>query len=66
MVIKHINELKTVLTNELKLEQLNEKALEEMWNVVNSPVNQGYEVTKEHLTNYYLTCVRFEQLKDNI
>jgi hypothetical protein len=59
-------ELKQLLTKELKLEQLNEKALDEMWNVVNSPSNRGHEVTKEHLVNYYLTCVRFEQLKDNI
>ena len=66
MVIKHINELKTVLTNELKLEQLNEKALNEMWNVLNSPSNKEHEVTKEHLVNYYTTCLRFEQLKDNI
>ena len=59
-------ELKQLLIKELKLEQLDEKALDEMWNVVNSPANRGYEVTKEHLVNYYLTCVRFEQLKDNI
>ena len=66
MVIKHINELKTVLTNELKTEHLNEKALNEMWNVLNSPSNREHEVTKEHLVNYYTTCLRFEQLKDNI
>jgi hypothetical protein len=59
-------ELEQLLINELKVEQLNKKALEEMWKVVNSPSNRGHEVAKEHLINYYLTCVRFEQLKDNI
>jgi hypothetical protein len=66
MVIKHINELKTILINELKTEHLNEKALNEIWNVLNSPSNNEHEVTKEHLINYYTTCLRFEQLKDNI
>jgi len=66
MKFTHINELKTVLTNELKTEHLNEKALNEMWNVLNSPSNKEHEVTKEHLVNYYTTCLRFEQLKDNI
>ncbi len=66
MKFTHINELKTVLTNELKTEHLNEKALNEMWNVLHSPSNREHEVTKEHLVNYYTTCLRFEQLKDNI
>lgn len=64
MKFTHINELKTVLTNELKTENLNEKALNEIWSVLNSPVNQRYEVTKEHLVNYYTTCLRFDSLKD--
>ncbi len=64
MRFTHINELKTVLTNELKTEQLNEKALNEMWNVLNSPSNREHEVTKEHLVNYYTTCLRFDSLKD--
>ena len=64
MKFTHINELKIVLTNELKTENLNEKALNEIWSVLNSPVNQRYEVTKEHLVNYYTTCLRFDSLKD--
>jgi len=64
MKFTHIDELKTVLTNELKTEHLNEKALNEVWSVLNSPVNQRYEVTKEHLVNYYTTCLRFDSLKD--
>jgi len=64
MVLKHINELKTVLTNELKTTDLNEKALNEIWNVLHSPLNQEHKVTKEHLVNYYTTCLRFENLKD--
>ena len=64
MKFTHINELKTVLTNELKTENLNEKALNEMWNVLNSPSNKEHEVTKEHLVNYYTTCLRFDSLKD--
>jgi len=64
MKFTHINELKTVLTNELKTEHLNEKALNEMWNVLNSPSNREHEVTKEHLVNYYTTCLRFDSLKD--
>jgi len=64
MKFTYIEELKTVLTNELKTEHLNEKALNEVWSVLNSPVNQRYEVTKEHLVNYYTTCLRFDNLKD--
>jgi len=64
MKFTHINELKTVLTNELKIENLNEKALNEMWNVLHSPSNREHEVTKEHLVNYYTTCLRFDSLKD--
>jgi hypothetical protein len=64
MKFTHINELKTVLTNELKTEHLNEKALNEMWNVLHSPSNREHEVTKEHLVNYYTTCLRFDSLKD--
>ena len=64
MMLKHIDELKTVLTNELKTTNLNEKALNEMWNVLHSPSNQKHEVTKEHLVNYYTTCLRYESLKD--
>jgi hypothetical protein len=64
MKFTHINELKTVLTNELKTEYLNEKALNEMWNVLHSPSNKEHEVTKEHLVNYYTTCLRFDSLKD--
>jgi FlaA1/EpsC-like NDP-sugar epimerase len=65
MKFTHINELKTVLTNELKLEQLNEKALNETWNALKSPLYLG-DVQNEHLVNYYISCLRFEQLKDNI
>ena len=64
MKFTHINELKTVLTNELKKEYLNEKALNEMWNVLHSPSNREHEITKEHLVNYYTTCLRFDSLKD--
>jgi hypothetical protein len=66
MEFTYIGELKAILVKELKVEQLDEKALEETWRVLNSPSNQGHEVTKEHLVNYYTTCLRFEQLKDNI
>jgi hypothetical protein len=65
MKFTHINELKTVLTNELKLEQLNEKALNETWNALKSPLHLNNVETK-HLVNYYISCLRFEQLKDNI
>ena len=65
MKFTHINELKTVLTNELKLEQLNEKALNETWNALKSSLHLNNVETK-HLVNYYISCLRFEQLKDNI
>ena len=64
MILKHIDELKTVLTNELKITNLNEKALNEMWSVLHSPSNQRHEVTKEHLVNYYMSCLKYESLKD--
>lgn len=65
MKFTHINELKTILTNELKLEQLDEKALNETWNALKSPLHLD-DVKNEHLVNYYISCLRFEQLKDNI
>ena len=65
MKFTHINELKTVLINELKLEQLDEKALNETWNALKSPLYLG-DAKNEHLVNYYISCLRFEQLKDNI
>ena len=58
-------ELKQLLIKELKLEQLNEKALNETWNASQSPLYLG-DVKNEHLVNYYISCLRFEQLKDNI
>jgi len=64
MILTHIDELKNILTSELKIINLNEKALIEMWNVLHSPSNRKHEVTKEHLVNYYTSCLRFESLKD--
>jgi len=64
MILTHIDELKNILTSELKIINLNEKALIEMWNVLHSPSNREHEVTKEHLVNYYTSCLRFESLKD--
>jgi hypothetical protein len=66
MLISSKQELENLLVKELKDENLNKKALNEMWNVLNSPSNKEHEITKEHLVNYYTTCLRFEQLKDNI
>jgi hypothetical protein len=66
MLISSKQELENLLVKELKDENLSKKALNEMWNVLNSPSNREHEVTKEHLVNYYTTCLRFEQLKDNI
>ena len=64
MEVKSITGLEELLKKELNVENLNKKALTETWNVLHSPSNQGYEVTKEHLVNYYTSCVRFESLKD--
>ena len=64
MILESKEELKQILTNELKTIDLNEKALNEIWNVLHSPSNREHEVTKEHLVNYYTTCLRYESLKD--
>jgi hypothetical protein len=64
MILKQITDLENILVKELKDENLNKKALNETWNVLHSPSNQGHEVTKEHLVNYYVSCIRFESLKD--
>jgi hypothetical protein len=64
-MFNHKEELKQLLTNELKIEQLDEKALNETWNALKSPLYLG-DVKNEHLINYYISCLRFEQLKDNI
>jgi hypothetical protein len=65
MKFTYIDELKTVLTNELKESNLNEKALNETWNALKSPLHLN-NVEIKHLVNYYISCLRFEQLKDNI
>jgi hypothetical protein len=64
MVLKHITDLENILVKELKDENLNKKALNETWNVLHSPSTREHEVTKEHLVNYYTTCLRYESLKD--
>ena len=64
MVLKHITDLENILVKELKITNLNEKALVEIWNVLHSSSNQKHDITKEHLVNYYVSCVRFESLKD--
>lgn len=64
MILDSKEELKQILTKELKDKNLNEKALDETWNVLHSSSNQGHEITKEHLVNYYTSCLRFENLKD--
>ena len=58
-------ELKQLLTSELKIEQLDEKALKETWNALNSSLYLN-NIKNEHLVNYYISCLRFEKLKDNI
>jgi hypothetical protein len=58
-------ELKQLLINELKTEQLDEKALKETWNALNSSLYLN-NIKNEHLVNYYISCLRFEKLKDNI
>jgi len=63
-MLKHIDELKQILVKELKDENLDKKALLETWNVLYSTYKQDYKVTKEHLINYYTSCLRFESLKD--
>ena len=64
MILESKEELKQILITELKAVDLSEKALDETWNVLHSSSNQGHEITKEHLVNYYVSCVRFESLKD--
>ena len=64
-MFNHKEELKQLLTNELKIEQLDEKALNETWNALKSPLYLN-NVEIKHLVNYYISCLRFEQLKDNI
>ena len=64
MILNSKEELKQILTNELKIANVNEKALDEIWNVLHSPSNREHKITKEHLVNYYTSCLRFESLKD--
>jgi hypothetical protein len=64
-MFNHKEELKQLLTNELKIEQLDEKALNETWNALNSSLYLN-NIKNEHLVNYYISCLRFEKLKDNI
>ena len=38
--------------------------LDELWVVVSRTLSRGINVTKENIIEYYLTCVRYDSLKD--
>mgnify|MGYP003348401643 FL=1 len=38
--------------------------LNELWVVVSRTLHKGINVTKENIIEYYLTCVRYDNLKD--
>ena len=38
--------------------------LDELWVVVSRTLGRGINVTKENIIEYYLTCLRYNNLKD--
>ena len=38
--------------------------LNELWVVVSRTLYKGINITKENIIEYYLTCVRYDNLKD--
>ena len=38
--------------------------LDELWVVVSRTLSRGINVTKENIIDYYLTCLRYDNLKD--
>jgi len=38
--------------------------LDELWVVVSRTLGRGINVTKENIIDYYLTCLRYDNLKD--
>ena len=38
--------------------------LNELWVVVSRTLHRGINLTKENIIEYYLTCIRYDNLKD--
>ena len=56
-------DLAKLIANELKVVPETDH-LNELWVVVSRTLHKGINITKENIIEYYLTCVRYDNLKD--
>jgi RNAse (barnase) inhibitor barstar len=63
MQLKNKQDLHQLISEELKLEPITTH-IDELWVVVNRTRDMGINVSKENLVEYYLTCCKYDNLKD--
>ena len=63
MQLNSKQELHQLISKELNLEPATTH-IDELWVVVTRTIHKGINVSKENLVEYYLTCCRYDNLKD--
>ena len=63
MQLNSKQELYQLISKELNLEPATTH-IDELWVVVTRTLHKGIDVSKENLVEYYLTCCRYDNLKD--
>ena len=63
MQLNSKQELHQLISKELNLEPTTPH-IDELWVVVTRTIHKGINVSKENLVEYYLTCCRYDNLKD--
>jgi len=63
MQLKTKQDLHQLISEELKLEPLTTH-IDELWVVVDRTRDMGINISKENLVEYYLTCCKYDNLKD--
>jgi hypothetical protein len=63
MQLNNKQELYQLISEELKLEPTTTH-IDELWVVVTRTLHKGISVSKENLVDYYLTCCKYDNLKD--
>jgi len=63
MQLNNKQELYQLISEELELEPTTTH-IDELWVVVTRTLHKGISVSKENLVDYYLTCCKYDNLKD--
>jgi hypothetical protein len=63
MQLNSKQELHQLISKELGLEPITTH-IDELWVVVTRTLHKGINVSKENIVDYYLTCCRYDNLKD--